>query len=130
MKNEVKGTQNSDAKVILTIRDDASWIKSWNVLNNQILKSFTFRFLAKIPHTSFSLQKDIHNEMILGPKGAFKGSKTDIEKKRMFNEWNKSVIEAERILVKEYGLAKKQEIYLANSFIKKPTLLWNQNQKN
>ena len=33
--------------------------------------------------------------------------------------WNKSVIEAERILVKEYGLAKKQEIYLANSFIKK-----------
>ena len=33
--------------------------------------------------------------------------------------WNKSVIEAERILVREYGLAKKQEIYVANSFIKK-----------
>ena len=30
-------------------------------LNNQILKSFTFRFLAKIPYTSFKLQKDIHN---------------------------------------------------------------------
>ena len=29
------------------------------------------------------------------------------------------VIEAERILVREYGLAKKQEIYIANSFIKK-----------
>jgi len=81
-----------DAKVILTVRDDESWIKSWNVLNNQVLKSFTFRFLAKIPNTSFSLQKDIHNEMILGPRGAFQGAETDQEKKVKFNEWNQSVI--------------------------------------
>ena len=27
-----------NAKVILTIRDDESWIKSWNVLNNKVLK--------------------------------------------------------------------------------------------
>ena len=27
-----------DAKVILTVRDDDSWIKSWNVLNNKVLK--------------------------------------------------------------------------------------------
>ena len=53
-----------EAKVILTIRDSESWIKSWNVLNNKVLKSFTFRFLAKLPGTSFKLQKDIHNEMI------------------------------------------------------------------
>ena len=55
-----------DAKVILTVRDDDSWIKSWNVLNNKVLKSFAFRFLAKLPYTSFKLQKDIHNKMILG----------------------------------------------------------------
>jgi len=91
-----------DAKVILTVRDDESWIKSWNVLNNQILKSYTFRFLAKIPNTSFSLQKDIHNEMILGLKGAFQGAKTDEERKIKFNEWNQSVIDyvpKERLLV-------------------------------
>ena len=91
-----------DAKVILTIRDDESWIKSWNVLNNQILKSFTFKFLAKIPNTSFYLQKQIHNEMILGPRGAFQGAKTDDERKRKFNEWNQSVIDyvpSERLLV-------------------------------
>ena len=82
-----------DAKVILTVRDDESWIKSWNVLNNKILKSYTFRFLAKLPNTSFSLQKDIHNEMILGPKGAFQGAKTDEERKIKFNEWNQSVID-------------------------------------
>ena len=81
-----------DAKVILTVRDDKSWIKSWNVLNNQILKSFTFRILAKIPGTSFKLQKDIHNKMILGAKGAFQGAKTDEEKMKKFNEWNQSVI--------------------------------------
>ena len=82
-----------DAKVILTVRDDDSWIKSWNVLNNQILKSLTFRILAKIPGTSFKLQKDIHNKMILGIDGAFQGVKTDLEKKQKFNEWNNSVIE-------------------------------------
>jgi hypothetical protein len=91
-----------DAKVILTIRDAESWIKSWNVLNNQILKSFTFRFLAKIPKTSFKLQKDIHNQMILGPKGAFQGAVSDEDKMKKFDEWNKSVIEyvpKERLLV-------------------------------
>ena len=91
-----------DAKVILTVRDDASWIRSWNVLNNQILKSFTFRFLSKIPGTSFKLQKDIHNEMILGLRGAFKGSKTDEDRKIRFNEWNQSVknyVPADRLLV-------------------------------
>ena len=91
-----------DAKVILTIRDDQSWIKSWNVLNNQILKSFTFRFLSKIPGTSFKLQKDIHNEMILGPRGAFKGSKTDKDRKIRFNEWNQSVkdyVPSDKLLV-------------------------------
>ena len=93
-----------DAKVILTTRDDNSWIKSWNVLNNQILKSFTFRFLAKIPGTSFKLQKDIHNEMILGIDGAFQNAKTDEERKQKFNEWNKSVIDyvpENRLLVYE-----------------------------
>jgi hypothetical protein len=91
-----------DAKVILTLRDDKSWIKSWNVLNNKILKSFTFRFLAKIPHTSFKLHKDIHNEMILGKKGAFQGATTDEEKMKKFNEWNESVIQyvpKDRLLV-------------------------------
>ena len=82
-----------DAKVILTIRDDESWIKSWNVLNNQVLNSFTFKFLAKIPYTSFKLQKDIHNKMILGEEGAFKGATTDKAIKQRFNEWNQSVID-------------------------------------
>lgn len=82
-----------DAKVILNLRDDKSWVKSWNVLNNKILKSFTFRFIAKLPNTSFKLQKDIHNEMILGPRGAFKNAKTDEDKMKRFNEWNQSVID-------------------------------------
>ena len=91
-----------DAKVILTIRDDESWMKSWNVLNNKVLNSFTFKFLAKIPHTSFKLQKDIHNKMILGKEGAFKGEKTDQAIKQRFNEWNQSVIDyvpKDRLLV-------------------------------
>ncbi len=91
-----------DAKVILTIRDDESWIKSWNVLNRQVLNSFTFRFLAKVPYTSFKLQKDIHNKMILGKDGAFKGALTDEELKQKFNEWNQSVIDyvpSDRLLV-------------------------------
>ena len=82
-----------DAKVILTIRDPESWIKSWNVLNNKILKSFTFRFLAKIPYTSFKLQKDIHNKMILGANGAFKGAMSDKDKMIEFEKWNNSVID-------------------------------------
>ena len=82
-----------DAKVILNLRDDKSWVKSWNVLNNKILKSFTFRFIAKLPNTSFKLQKDIHNEMILGHRGAFQNAKTDEEKMKRFNEWNQSVID-------------------------------------
>ena len=93
-----------ESKVILTVRDDESWIKSWNVLNNQILKSFTFRILAKIPGTSFKLQKDIHNKMILGEYGAFQGAKTDKEKMKKFNEWNESVINfvpKDRLLVYE-----------------------------
>ena len=93
-----------DAKVILTVRDADSWIKSWNVLNNQILKSFTFRFLAKIPYSSFKLQKDIHNEMILGPSGAFEGAKSNQERMDKFDAWNKSVIDyvpKERLLVYE-----------------------------
>ena len=91
-----------DAKVILTVRDDDSWIKSWNVLNNKVLKSFAFRFFAKLPYTSFKLQKDIHNKMILGKDGAFKGAKTDEERKNSFNDWNQSVIDyvpSERLLV-------------------------------
>jgi len=91
-----------NAKVILTVRDSNSWIKSWNVLNNQVLKSFTFRFLAKIPKTSFKLQKDIHNKMILGKKGAFKGAKNDHDRMEKFTYWNNSVIEfvpKERLLV-------------------------------
>jgi len=93
-----------NSKVILTIRDDKSWIKSWNVLNNQILKSFTFRILAKIPGTSFKLQKDIHNKMILGVNGAFEGASTDAERMEKFNEWNDSVINfvpKDRLLVYE-----------------------------
>ena len=91
-----------DAKVILTIRDSESWVKSWNVLNNQVLKSFTFRFLAKIPYTSFKLQKDIHNKMILGLDGAFQGAKNDEDRMKKFDEWNQSVIDyvpKERLLV-------------------------------
>ena len=91
-----------DAKVILTVRDDESWIKSWNVLNNQVLKSFTFRFLAKIPKTSFKLQKDIHNKMILGEEGAFQGAKNNYDRMKKFNDWNQSVIEfvpQERLLI-------------------------------
>ena len=91
-----------DAKVILTLRDSESWVKSWNVLNNQVLKSFTFRFLAKIPYTSFKLQKDIHNKMILGLDGAFQGAKTDEDRMKKFDEWNQSVIDyvpKERLLV-------------------------------
>ena len=91
-----------DAKVILTVRDSESWIKSWNVLNNKVLKSFTFRFLAKIPYTSFKLQKDIHNKMILGPDGAFQGAKSDKERMQKFEDWNKSVIKyvpKDRLLV-------------------------------
>tara|TARA_Y100000590_G_scaffold410555_1_gene503728 strand:+ start:1029 stop:1754 length:726 start_codon:yes stop_codon:yes gene_type:complete len=91
-----------NAKVILTVRDAQSWVKSWNVLNNQILKSFTFRFLAKIPKTSFKLQKDIHNKMILGPQGAFQGAISDEDRMKKFDEWNKSVIKyvpKERLLV-------------------------------
>ena len=93
-----------DAKVILTIRDDENWIKSWNVLNNQVLNSFTFKFLAKIPYTSFKLQKDIHNKMILGEDGAFKGDVTDKAIKQRFNEWNQSVIDyvpKDRLLIYE-----------------------------
>ena len=82
-----------NAKVILTVRDDISWIKSWNVLNNQILKSFTFRFLAKIPMTSFKLQKDIHNKMILGDSGVFQNAKDDKGRMQKFNDWNTSVID-------------------------------------
>lgn len=33
--------------------------------------------------------------------------------------WNRTAIEEEKVLVREYGLAKKQEIYRANSFLKK-----------
>ena len=40
--------------------------------------------------------------MILGPRGAFQGAKTDDEKKVKFNDWNQSVIDyvpKERLLV-------------------------------
>ena len=93
-----------DAKVILTVRDENGWIKSWNALNNQIIKSFTFRFFSKIPFTSFYLQKKIHNEAILGPKGMFKGRKTDDEIKNECLKWNQSVIDyvpKDRLLVYE-----------------------------
>ena len=91
-----------NAKVILTVRDDDSWIKSWNVLNNSVLNSYTFKFLAKIPYTSFKLQKDIHNKMILSKGGAFKGALNDEAIKKRFNEWNQSVIDyvpKDRLLV-------------------------------
>ncbi len=93
-----------DAKVILTVREENGWIKSWNALNNQIIKSFTFRFFSKIPFTSFYLQKKIHNEAILGPKGMFKGRETDDEIKKEFLKWNQSVIDyvpKDRLLVYE-----------------------------
>ena len=93
-----------NAKVILTIRNDDNWIKSWNVLNDKVLNSFTFKFLAKIPYTSFKLQKDIHNKMILGQSGAFKGAMTDKTIKQKFNEWNQAVIDyvpKDRLLVYE-----------------------------
>ena len=91
-----------DAKVILTIRNEDEWMNSWNVLNNQIIKSFTFKFLSKIPYTSFYLQKKIHNKAILGPEGMFKGYKKDEEIKSEFLKWNQSVIDYvpnERLLV-------------------------------
>ena len=81
-----------NAKVILTQRDSESWIKSWNVLENKILKSFSFRFAAKIPYTSFSLHRDIHNHLILGDKGAFKGKTKDSDRMKLFEDWNQSVI--------------------------------------
>lgn len=93
-----------DAKVILTVRNEDKWIKSWNVLNNQIIKSFTFKFLSKIPYTSFYLQKKIHNKAILGPEGMFKGYKKDEEIKSEFLKWNQSVIDyvpKDRLLVYE-----------------------------
>ena len=91
-----------NAKVILTIRNENNWIKSWNTLNNQIIKSITFRFFSKIPFTSFYLQKKIHNESILGPNGMFKGLKKDDEIKKEFLKWNQSVIDyvpKDRLLV-------------------------------
>ena len=91
-----------NAKVILTIRDENNWIKSWNTLNDQIIKSITFRFFSKIPFTSFYLQKKIHNESILGPNGMFKGLKTDNEIKQEFLNWNQAVIDyvpKDRLLV-------------------------------
>jgi len=91
-----------NAKVILTQRDPESWIKSWNVLENQILNSFTFKFLAKIPNTSFYYQKKIHNELIIGKNGAFKGEKSNEARMDLFDKWNKSVIDfvpKERLLV-------------------------------
>ncbi len=91
-----------NAKVILTIRNENNWIKSWNTLNNQIIRSITFRFFSKIPFTSFYLQKKIHNESILGPNGMFKGLKKDDEIKKEFLKWNQSVIDyvpKDRLLV-------------------------------
>ena len=82
-----------NSKVILTRRDSKSWIKSWNVLENKVLNSFTFKFMAKIPYTSFYLQKKIHNELIIGKNGAFKGKKSDKDRMKLFEEWNQSVID-------------------------------------
>ncbi len=93
-----------EAKVILTVRNEEKWIKSWNVLNNKIIKSFTFKFLSKIPFTSFYLQKKIHNKAILGKDGMFKGHKKDDEIKNEFLKWNQSVINyvpKDRLLVYE-----------------------------
>ena len=91
-----------DAKVILTVRNENNWIRSWNTLNNQIIKSITFRFFSRIPFTSFYLQKKIHNEAILGPNGMFKGFKADDDIKGEFLKWNQSVIDyvpSDRLLV-------------------------------
>ena len=82
-----------DAKVILTIRDADSWMKSWNALNREILNSITFKIFSRIPGTSFYIQKKIHNEAILGPNGMFRGHKSEENIKNEFNKWNKSVIE-------------------------------------
>ena len=93
-----------DAKVILTVRDADSWIKSWNILNREIINSFTFKLFSKIPGTSFYVQKKIHNEAILGPNGMFKGLKNNEAIKKEFLKWNKSVIEyvpKDRLLVYE-----------------------------
>ena len=91
-----------DAKVILTVREENGWMKSWNALNNKIIKSFTFRFLSKIPGTSFYVQKKIHNETILGPNGMFKGLTNEDDIKKEFLKWNQSVIDyvpKDRLLV-------------------------------
>ena len=93
-----------DAKVILTVREENGWMKSWNTLNNKIIKSFTFRFLSKIPGTSFYVQKKIHNEAIIGPNGMFKGMKSEEDIKKEFLKWNQSVIDyvpKDRLLVYE-----------------------------
>ena len=93
-----------DAKVILTIRDADSWMKSWNALNREVLNSITFKFFSKIPGTSFYIQKRIHNEAILGPKGMFKGLKSEKDIKNEFTKWNQSVIDyvpKDRLLVYE-----------------------------
>ena len=81
-----------NAKVILTIRDADSWMKSWNALNREILNSITFKIFSKIPGTSFYIQKKIHNESILGKRGMFKGHKNEKDIKNEFNNWNQSVI--------------------------------------
>jgi len=57
------------------------------------LKSFTFKFLARVPYTSFYYQKQIHNKLILSKEGAFQGRKTDEERMKLFDDWNKSVID-------------------------------------
>jgi len=93
-----------DAKVILTVRDADSWMKSWNALNREIIDSITFKFFSKIPGTSFYIQKKIHNETILGPNGMFKGHKNEKNIKDEFVKWNESVIEyvpKDRLLVYE-----------------------------
>ena len=82
-----------DAKVILTVRDADSWMKSWNVLNREIINSITFKLFSKIPGTSFYIQKKIHNEAILGPNGMFKNHTSEKNIKNEFINWNKSVIE-------------------------------------
>ena len=93
-----------DAKVILTVRDVDSWMKSWNALNREVLDSITFKFFSKIPGTSFYIQKKIHNEAILGPRGMFKGHKSEENIKNEFTKWNQSVIDyvpKDRLLVYE-----------------------------
>ena len=93
-----------DAKVILTIRDADSWMKSWNALNREVLNSITFKFFSKIPGTSFYIQKKIHNEAILGIRGMFKGHESEKDIKNEFNKWNQSVIDyvpKDRLLVYE-----------------------------